>query len=400
MLKKIRTEALRPGMYVHDLDCGWLDHPFLRNRFAVTSEAQVRKVVAAGVREVYIDTVRGDNVRHAPTVDEARAALDREMRAAALLAITRRPVAAADETARARRVMGEATTIVRNVMSDVRLGHQVRVEAVGQVVEKMTGSILRNSGALLSLTRMKTKDDYTFMHSVSVGALLIAFCRDQGDDAATIRDAGIGGMLHDIGKVRIADAVLHKPGRLTEKEFATMKTHVVHSRRILARIADIPPLALDVAAQHHERHDGSGYPEGIKGDAIARIGQMAAICDVYDAITSNRVYHKGLQPTEALRKIFEWSRFHFNPELAQAFLRCIGIYPVGALVMLESGRLALVVDQQDGSLLQPRVRVVFNSRTDRYLPPEDVDLARPHCADRIVSHEAPERWRIDPARFL
>jgi HD-GYP domain-containing protein (c-di-GMP phosphodiesterase class II) len=207
-------------------------------------------------------------------------------------------------------------------------------------------------------------------------------------------------MLHDIGKVRVPDAVLNKPGRLTEKELATMKTHVVHSRRILEATPGIPPAAIDVAGLHHERHDGTGYPDGLAGDAISRIGQMAAICDVYDAITSNRVYHKGLQPTEALRKIFEWSRFHFNPELAQAFLRCIGIYPVGALVMLESRRLALVVDQHQGNLLQPLVRVIFHSGSNRYLPPEDLDLSRPTCSDRIVRHETPADWGIDPARFV
>jgi len=400
MLKKIRTDQLRPGMYIHDLDCGWMDHPFLRNRFAVNTEGQIRKVVAAGVREVYIDTDHGDDVDDAPTAAEAKAAIDSAMVAAAQAPTAAARVAAADEAGRARKVLGEATAIVRNVMADVRLGHQVQVEAVEQVVERMAGSILRNSGALLSLSRMKTKDDYTFLHSVSVGALLIAFCRDLSTGARATREAGIGGMLHDIGKMRVADAILNKPARLTEREFATMKTHVVHSRRILARTPDIPALALDVAAQHHERHDGSGYPDGLAGDAIAPIGQMAAICDVYDAITSNRVYHKGLQPTEALRKIFEWSRFHFNPELTQAFLRCIGIYPVGALVMLESGRLALVVDRHQGNLLQPLVRVIFHSRTNRYLPPEDLDLSRQTCSDRIVRHEAPADWGIDPARFV
>lgn len=400
MLKKIRTEALRPGMYIHELDCGWIDHPFLRNRFSVTSEAQVQKVAAAGVREVYIDTTRGDDVDDAPTADEARAALDREMVAAALAPATAPRVPAAGEMPQARRVLGAATTIVRKVMADTRLGHQVEVEAVGQAVERLTGSILRNRGALLSLCRMKTKDDYTFLHSVSVGALLIAFCRDMGTGADAMRDAGIGGMLHDIGKVRVPEGVLNKPGRLTDGEFAAMKLHVVHSRRMLEATPGIPVAAIEVAGLHHERHDGSGYPDGLAGDAIARIGQMAAICDVYDAITSDRVYHKGLQPTAALRKIFEWSRFHFNPELTQAFLRCIGIYPVGALVMLESGRLALVVDQHEGSLLQPLVRVIFHARAGHYLPPEDLDLARPGCCDRIVRHEAPADWNIDPARFL
>lgn len=400
MLKKIRTEALRPGMYIHDLDCGWIDHPFLRNRFGVTSEAQIRKVAAAGVREVYIDTARGDDVDNAPTADEARAEIDREMVAAALAPAPVRRVAASEETLRARKVLGEATTIVRKVMADTRLRHQVRVEAVEQVVEQLTGSILRNSGALLSLCRMKTKDDYTFLHSVSVGALLIAFCRDLGTGADTMREAGIGGMLHDIGKVRVPSGVLNKPGPLTDSEFAAMKLHVVHSRQMLEVTPGIPAAAIDVAGLHHERHDGSGYPDGLAGDAIARIGQMAAICDVYDAITSDRVYHKGLQPTEALRKIFEWNRFHFNPELTQAFLRCIGIYPVGALVMLESGRLALVVDQHEGSLLQPRVRVIFHARSGHYLPPEDIDLSRPSCSDRIVRHEVPADWNIDPARFI
>ena len=400
MLKKIRTEALRPGMYIHELDCGWIDHPFVYNRFSVTSEAQISRVAAAGVREVYIDTSRGDDVDDAPTVEEARAELDREMVAAALAPAPARRVAASDETQRARKVLGEATTIVRRVMADARLGHQVHVEAVEQVVERLTGSILRNSGALLSLCRMKTKDDYTFLHSVSVGALLIAFSRDLGTGADALREAGIGGMLHDIGKVRVPSGVLNKPGRLTDSEFAAMKLNVVYSRQILEATSGIPAAAVEVAGLHHERHDGSGYPDGLAGDAIARIGQMAAICDVYDAITSDRVYHKGLQPTEALRKIFEWNRFHFNPELTQAFLRCIGIYPVGALVLLESGRLALVVDQHEGSLLQPLVRVIFHVRSGHYLPPEDLDLSRPSCSDRIVRHEVPADWNIDPARFI
>jgi putative nucleotidyltransferase with HDIG domain len=398
MLKKISVEQLRPGMFIQDLDCGWMDHPFLRNRFAVTTEAEVRKVIAAGIQDVYIDISRGDDVSDAPTAVEVRAELDRAMMAAAQAAIPR--VSLAEESARARKVHREASTIIRNLMRDVRLGNQVRVEQVEPVVERMTGSILRNSGAMLSLCRVKTKDAYTFLHSVSVGALLIAFCRDLGMDAETIRQAGIGGMLHDVGKVRVPDAILNKPGRLTDKEFARMQDHVVESRRILERTPDISPTVLQVAAQHHERYDGKGYAQGLKGDAISRIGQMAAICDVYDAITSDRAYHKGMAPTDALRKIFEWSEFHFNPQLAQAFLRCIGIYPVGTLVMLESGRLALVVDQHEGKLLQPLVRVIFSSRSNRYLPPEDVDLARPGAAERIVGHEVPAKWGIDPARFL
>lgn len=423
MLKKIAAGQLRPGMYVHELDAGWLDHPFVRSRFAVISDTEVERVIAAGIREVYIDTDRGADVPDAPTEAEVRAELDQAMVAvavapaqapaaasapAALAAATDAAAAAAamlrvpasEEFDRARHVLGQATTIVRSLMNDVRLGNQVQIEQVGHVVSRMSESILRNSNALLALTRVKNKDNYTFIHSVSVGALLIAFCRYRQFDAAMIHDAGIGGMLHDIGKVRVANAILNKPGRLTDAEFVSMKRHVVESRRILMDIEGVSPVAVAVAAQHHERYDGSGYPENLAGDGITPIGQMAAICDVYDAITSDRVYHKGMPPSEAVRKIFEWSKFHFNPTLVQMFVRCIGIYPVGSLVMLESGVLAVVVDQQEGKLLQPQVRVVFDTNANCYLPPKDLDLARPGCADHIVSREIDERWGIDPAQFL
>ena len=182
-----------------------------------------------------------------------------------------------------------------------------------------------------------------------------------------------------------------------------MRHHVVASREILEITPNISQTALQVAAQHHERYDGSGYPGRLKGDEISRIGQMAAIIDVYDAITSDRVYHKGMPPTEALRKLFEWSKFHFNPELVHAFARVVGIYPVGALVRLESERLAVVVEQRESNMLQPLLRVVFDARRNHYLKPEDVDLSRSMGkggADRILGHESPDKWQIDPMKFL
>ncbi|XLM20989.1 phosphodiesterase, partial [Chromobacterium piscinae] len=158
-----------------------------------------------------------------------------------------------------------------------------------------------------------------------------------------------------------------------------------------------------VAGQHHERHDGSGYPAGLKGDEISQLGQMAAIVDVYDALTSDRCYHQGMSPTDALRKIYEWSKFHFNPELVQAFMRAIGIYPIGTLVRLESGRLGVVVEQNDHNLISPKVKVFFSIKSNTHIPPEIVDLSRRLGAgggDSIVKHESPEKWHIDPLRFL
>jgi putative nucleotidyltransferase with HDIG domain len=313
-----------------------------------------------------------------------------------------RRASATEEMDRAKKIHAEAHKIIHNIMQDVRLGEQVKLEKVEPVVEQMTESILRNGGALLSLCRVKNKDDYTFLHSVSVCALQVSFCRALGMDAATLHLAGIGGLLHDIGKVKVPDKILNKAGRLTDEEFKVMKCHVTESKQILDQTMGISEISIQVAYQHHERHDGSGYPEGLKGEAISQMGKMAAICDVYDAITSDRVYHKGLPPHEALRKIFEWSKFHFDPALVQQFLRTIGIYPVGTLVMLESGRLAIVLEQGEGNLLQPTVKVIYDSRRQQYVEPKMVDLARPTGhggGDKIAGHETADRWGIDLSRF-
>jgi putative nucleotidyltransferase with HDIG domain len=403
MIKKLQSSQLRPGMFIHDLNCGWMDHPFLSTRFKVESGKDIQKIREAGLREVYIDTELGLDVDDAPTATEVQRELDREMLKLAEKETAAPRTSTREELSRANKIHAEANLIMRGIMNDVRLGRQVQVEMMEPMVEKMTASILRNNGALLSLTRIKNKDEYTFQHSVSVAALLIAFCRGLDLDEDTLRHAGLGGMVHDVGKMQTPDNILNKPGKLTDDEFVVMRHHVVASREILEITPNIPQTALQVAAQHHERYDGSGYPHRMKGDDISRIGQMAAIIDVYDAITSERVYHKGMAPTDALRKLFEWSKFHFNPELVHAFAKVVGIYPVGALVRLESERLAVVVEQRESSMLQPLVRVMFDAKRDFYLKPEDVDLSRPlgkGGADRIVGHEPPEKWRIEPMKFL
>ena len=403
MAKKISIDQLKPGMYVSDLGSDWMSHPFLRSAFSVKDEAMVQKLIDSGMKEVYIDPLKGDDVADAPTAEEVTEEIEREMLKVATEPVAERKVPVGEELVRAKLIHGQANLIIRNIMQDVRLGKQVTAEKAEPVVEKLTDSILRNPGALLSLCRVKNKDDYTFQHSVSVCALLVAFCRAQGMAAGTIQLAGIGGLLHDIGKVKIPDKILNKPGRFTEEEFTIMKCHVVESKKILSETDGMTETSIQVAAQHHERHDGSGYPEGLKGEAITQMGQMAAICDVYDAITSNRVYHKGMTPHEALSKIFEWSKFHFNPVLVQSFLRVIGIYPVGTLVMLESGMLAVVTEQSGGNLLQPTVKIFYDSKRKKHLPPKELDLAQPDGhggGDRIVGHEVPEKWGVDPMKFL
>jgi putative nucleotidyltransferase with HDIG domain len=403
MTKRIDVDQLKPGMYIADLGSDWMAHPFLRKSFLVKDDATIAKIVESGIHQVYIDPSQGLDVGDAPTDNEVEQQLEEEMARIATEPAPERRVSASEEMGKAKKIHAEANKIIHNIMQDVRMGEQVQLERVEPVVEKLTDSILRNGSALLSLCQVKNKDDYTFQHSVSVCALHVSFCRAVGMDAATIHLAGIGGLLHDIGKVKVPAEILNKPGRLEDDEFKVMKSHVVESKKILDQTAGITETSIQVAYEHHERHDGSGYPLGIKGEAISQMGKMAAICDVYDAITSDRVYHKGMAPHEALRKIFEWGKFHFDPALVQQFLRAIGIYPVGTLVMLESGRIGVVLEQSSGNLLHPTVRVFYDGKRRQYLPPQQVDLSRPvgkGGGDKIVSHEIPEKWGIDLSRFL
>ena len=221
-----------------------------------------------------------------------------------------------------------------------------------------------------------------------------------GIDRETIELVGIGGLLHDIGKMKVPDRILNKPGKLTDKEFEIMKKHVGYSSFLLENTPGLTPTSISIATEHHERFDGSGYPLGIKGDEISQFGQMAAIVDVYDALTSDRIYHAGMEPTEVLKKMLEWSEHHFNTTLVHNFIRTIGIYPVGTLVRLESGYFAVVIEQNHADLLHPKVRMIFNAKAQCYISPRDVDLAKPGSADRIVTFEVPSRWGIDTSYHL
>jgi HD-GYP domain-containing protein (c-di-GMP phosphodiesterase class II) len=403
MLKKVDSSQLRVGMFIHELDCGWMDHPFVRNRFLLSKDDEIGKILAAGIRGVVIDCGKGLDVAEAPTLSEARVSTEAELTAI----VTERPILArttlTEEIGRAAVIRQQASGLVRTVMQDARLGKAVELDKVAPVVENITNSILRNAGALISLSRIKNKDDYTFLHSVSVCTLLVAFCRSRGMDQETVYQAGIGGLLHDTGKALVPDSILNKPSRLTDDEFAIVKRHPRDGYNLLRETAGIGAIPLDITLHHHERRDGSGYPDRQDEHAISELAQMAAIVDVYDAITADRCYHQGMSAAEALRKIFEWSKFHFNPALAQEFIRCVGIYPVGTLVRLESGRLGVVAEPHETSLLTPKVNVFFDANRAAHIPVRSVDLSRPvgsGGADRIVGLEAPEKWKLDPMRYL
>jgi putative nucleotidyltransferase with HDIG domain len=302
------------------------------------------------------------------------------------------------EAPHAKKIHVEANQLVQNLMQDVRMGSPLEIEPIAEMAENMIDSMFLNPSAMLPLTTLKRHDTYISEHSVSACALMIAFARRLGMNRQIIRDIALGALVHDIGKARIPDSILKKPGTLNDREFARMKEHVNYGIEILGKLPNIPAIAMQVTAEHHERYDSSGYPKKLRNEGLSIYGKMASIVDVYDAISSNRVYHRGLRPSEALKKLLEWSDYHFEPRLVHNFISAIGIYPAGSLVRLESGRLAVVREQHENNLLQPIVTVIYHTHKMQHLPPERLDLAT--GGDKIVSYEDFARWKINPFSWL
>jgi len=406
VLETVAVQELEPGMFVHDLQMSWLQHPFLRNQFVIHSQDEIDRMRALGIREVVIDPERAERLPENPEEQRQETArlqaeLDAFEEESPRAAITRqRRVEVDEELEAARPVREEATGVVEAVMQDVRLGRQVDLAQVEPVAEQIMESIFRNPNALLSLGQIRRVDHYTFEHSISVAVLLVTYGRAQELDPEVIYQLGLGGLLHDIGKARVPEAILTKPGSLTEKEYQVMQGHVTLGLEMVGALPDLPAPTLEVIAQHHERWDGSGYPIGLQGDEIGPYGQMAAVVDVYDAITSDRCYHRGEHPTLVLRRMLEWSRSHFREEVVHHFIQCVGIYPAGTLVRMESGRLAVVLDPGE-KILYPTVKVFFNTHTQSLIQPEVIDLANPGFHDdHIAAYEDPRRWDFDLNRLL
>jgi putative nucleotidyltransferase with HDIG domain len=390
MLKQIGVQQLRPGMHLHELCGSWLAHPFWRTKFTIKDAEQIRLIVDSGIREVMIDTAKGDDVQQPQASRAATEPMVEAQSAAAPSAPKQVPMS--EELKRAAKICAKSKESVVSMFEEARMGKAVSTGAAGELVEEISSSVLRNPGALISLARLKTADDYTYMHSVAVCALMVALARQLGLDEQQTREAGLAGLLHDLGKALMPMQVLNKPGKLTDDEFAIIKGHPEEGYRLLKEGGASGEVAMDVCLHHHEKIDGSGYPHGFEGDQISQFAKMGAVCDVYDAITSNRPYKAGWDPAKSLSKMKAWCAGHFDEMILHAFVKSIGIYPVGSLVRLASGRLAVVVEQSEKSLLTPDVKVFFSIKSRAHIAQELLRLSRPSVSDSIVDHEDPVQW--------
>lgn len=401
MIKRIPIAALKVGMYISDLNNDWIPHNTQRKKGVIKREETIEKIRRMGVQYVYIDVEKGLDSQDSETAQE----VDRRNEQALQKAGEQRQgiqhkVALTEEIVIAQRIHSQAQGLVGSFMNNVKMGAAIDIAPIHQLADELQNSVLRNANALSCLGRIREKDNYLLEHSVNLSVLMSLFGNYRNLPADVLHQTIVGALLHDLGKILTPDEILHKPGRLSAEEFEVMKMHARHSRDILASTEGIGEIAVITAAQHHEKLDGSGYPEGLKGDEITEYGRMVAITDVYDAITSDRVYHKGMTPTQGLKKLLEWSGDHLDPDLVRQFIRCIGLYPVGSLVLLESGRLAVVVETNEQDQRLPVVRVMYHTRFRLPITVETIDLARAGNQDRIVRAVDPEDYKLDVRKFL
>jgi putative nucleotidyltransferase with HDIG domain len=402
MHKQIDISQLRPGMYLESLPGSWLSNPFWKTSRLLASAEEIDLVRKSGLRHAVIDTAKG--------LDVAAEETDRPAANDAAIATPPAPVpapkpapakvAVEQELQVAAQVIARSKAAVTAMFNDVRMGRAVDLSVSEMVIDDISESIARNTTALVSLVRLKNQHDYTYMHSVAVCALMIALARQLKLSPAEVREAGAAGLLHDIGKMAVPSDILNKPGKLSDDEFDTVRQHPQAGFDLLKQAGEVGEIAMDVCLHHHEKIDGSGYPHRLKGEQISLYARMGAICDVYDAVTSDRPYKQGWPAAESIKKMASWCDTHFDAQLFRAFVKSVGIYPAGSLVRLTSGRLGVVVEQSETSLLTPRVRVFFSTKSNTHLAPAIVDLGVPGQREQIVKSEDPAQWNfIDLKRY-
>lgn len=407
-------------MYVSELDRPWIESRFLFQGFEVRTQEELDELVRL-CKYVYVETdveFKDGHVR--PRQPASIGTPDPEEFAAKRIRIeildkfsehhatkpARYPdlVSLEEELPQAQEIATNANALVENIMHDARFGHVFDSTAIKNSIAGMVQSVLRNPDALLWFSQLKNKDTYTSEHSLRVCILALTFGRHLELPEPDLNMLGIGALLHDIGKVKIPIEILDKPDRLTAEEFELMKQHVPWGVDILSQTPGIPEAAIDVARFHHERYDGSGYTAGLKGEQINLFGQIGAIVDSYDDITSDRPYHQGMAPHDALRKIYEWRRKDFHEILVEQFIQCMGIYPIGSVVEMNTGSVGVVISANRARRLRPRIAMVLDPSKQRYQAPQIIDLIQEdmHGQNALLIQRVlpPGSFDINPADYL
>lgn len=390
-------------MFVHSLECSWLDHPFWRSRFLLTDPDQLEIILSSDVRWVEIDDRKGKGpLKPEPARPSARVKKPSIVSASPKTTIMQpivhpverreikrlAPRERAAEVRRASSAIKRSRTEVMNLFEDARLGNSVKSDKMAPLVERISSSVNIDPTIILNIARLKTKDEYTYLHSVAVCALMINLGRKLRLPEAQIHDIGMAGLLHDVGKTSIPDEILLKPGKLEEAEWTTVRNHPQRGHDMLSASEGVSEIALEVCLRHHEKMDGTGYPGKLAAEDLSVFTRMSSICDVYDAITSQRPYNVPLSASRALAKMQSWSG-HFDQLILRDFVDSLGILPVGTLVRLDRNELAVVIGESPSDFSAPIVRSFHSLDKDAAIEHQDIDTGRPKSRN-LVAVENPE----------
>ena len=396
---RVRKEDLRLGMWIESLEGNWLDLPFWKSNFLLSEAEELRALQSGEVETVWIDEARSlpPAIAHLTAPAPAQRPRPSQVSArtpakpAAAAAPKPRRAAPANEFHAAETVLADCKAAVDELFAKVRSGDAAAIEDAAPVVSGIAESVERNPDALITLARVRTLDEYTYLHSVAVSALMIVLARELQLPPDYVKQAGTAGLFMDVGKAFLAPALLGKRGAFSDEDWAQMREHPKFGADAVESSGEMSKIVADVCLHHHERYDGSGYPHRLKGDEISLFARMAALCDTYDALCSARPHRPAFGPADAVAEMYKL-KGHFDESLLTSFIKSIGIYPVGSLVRLESRMLACVAAQRRDQLTKPVVRTFYSIPQRMQVPVQEVDLAE--ADDRIVAREDPARWGL------
>ncbi|MDT8385972.1 MAG: HD-GYP domain-containing protein [Thiogranum sp.] len=381
--RKISVAELELGMYVARLDRPWVETHFLFQGFHISNDQDIRELRET-CEYVYVDpecdeidyrrprlkTITAEE--HSDSRLRTRVASRMNERLEAILGAPPPrefyPVSTAveNEIPVARESHRQTVEVISTLVGEVKAGKTIELDSVRETVGGMIASIVRNPDAFLWLTRLKNKDAYAYMHCVDACGLSVAFGRYLGFSRTDLENLAIGTLLFDIGKLQLPDSLLKKPGRLTDPELELIRRHVEFGVDIVKEMQGVNKDIISIILNHHERHDGSGYPRGLAGRKIPVKARIAALVDCYDAIISDRAYSSAISSYDAIQVLYESRDKDFQADIVEQFIQCVGLYPTGTLVELSNGEVGLVLAQNRVRRLRPRVMLVLRQDKSAY----------------------------------
>lgn len=386
-LIKLPVSQLTLGMFVSAIDKNDKGQLAIANAGQIKHKDAILKLAKSGIKFVWVDADRSaehcglkKKITNDNQTDNKKAFISRDK-----------------QQAQAKVMLTKAKDLIRKVLSETFEGKAIEVAPFEALADTMIESVMLDADALKCMSALRSKDAYLLEHSVNVAFLLVTFGKYLKLDRDMLRQMAVGGILHDIGKIKVDNKVLHKPGKLTPEEFEHMKLHQVYALEIMNETTELSQISKDICLMHHEKLDGRGYPRGLKGDEIPRHGRMSCIVDIFDALTATRCYKEAMSPAAAFKILLSLTPFHLDQELVYEFIRCIGVYPVGSLVELSDGRVGIVWASKDRDALHPIVKCFYSLKVKRYTDVAMVDLLKSELyIERGVS---PSTLDIDPTPF-